>query len=147
MDEKDKEIVKMLQSGFPLTPKPFQVLGDKLWIDEMTVISRLARLSQKGIIRYFGAFFNSEKLGYHGVLAAIDAPEERIEEIASVVNEFPQVTHNYQRDGHPNLWFTVIAKSEAELKKVLKEIEEKARIDKIWLFFSKKQFKVRSDMG
>jgi siroheme decarboxylase len=46
----------MLQDAFPLDPEPYRVLGDKLWIDEVTVISRVARLMQDGVIRHMGPF-------------------------------------------------------------------------------------------
>lgn len=147
MDEKDKEILKFMQQGFPLTTEPFQALGDKLWIDGMTVISRLARLSQKGVIRYFGAFFNSKSLGYKGTLAAVNVPEARVDEVAEIISQFPQVTHNYLRDGEPNIWFTIIAQNEAELNSIVGEIKAKGKIDAVSLFPATKMFKVRTDLS
>ena len=111
MDEKDHEILQMLQNGFPLVSEPFKAIGDKLWIDEHAVISRIVRLIQNGVIRYVGPFFDSRKLGYKGCLAAIDVPENRIDEVAAVINRFDEVTHNYLRDGSPNMWFTLITNS------------------------------------
>ena len=57
LDEKDREIIQLLQNGFPLNPEPYRVIGDKLWIDEYAVISRVVRLLQGGAIRYIGPFF------------------------------------------------------------------------------------------
>ncbi len=147
MDEKDKELLKIMQQGFPLSPEPFQALGDKLWIDGMTVISRLARLSQKGVIRYFGVFFNSKNLGYRGTLAAVNVPSARVEEVAEVINRFPQITHNYLRDGEPNIWFTIIAKDESELSRIVGEIKTEGKVDSVSLFPATKMFKVRTDLS
>ena len=146
MDEKDHEILQMLQNGFPLVSEPFKAIGDKLWIDEHAVISRIVRLIQNGVIRYVGPFFDSRKLGYKGCLAAIDVPEERIDEVAAVINRFDEVTHNYLRDGSPNMWFTLITNSPERQQKILNTIKAETGIKEIMLFSSKKYFKVKVDL-
>jgi DNA-binding Lrp family transcriptional regulator len=146
IDEKDREILKLLQDGFPLSTEPFKVIGDKLWIDEMTVISRLARLSQDGIIRHLGVFFNTAELGYKGTLAAMQVEEARVDQVAECISSFPQVTHNYLREGSPNLWFTIIAGDEAEMAEVTRHIKERTGVAEILLFPARKRFKVRTDM-
>ena len=111
MDEKDREIIQLLQDKFPLVSEPYKEIGDKIWMDEVSVISRIAKMIQDGAIRHFGPFFDSKKLGYIGCLAAVNVPDDRVEAVAAVINKFDEVTHNYLRDGVPNLWFTVIAQS------------------------------------
>ena len=146
MDEKDHEILQMLQNGFPLVSEPFKAIGDKLWIDEHAVISRIVRLIQNGVVRYVGPFFDSRKLGYKGCLAAIDVPEERIDEVAAVINRFDEVTHNYLRDGSPNMWFTLITNSPERQHEILNTIKAESGIKEIMLFSSKKYFKVKVDL-
>ena len=146
LDEKDREILQMLQNGFPLVSEPYKAIGDKLWIDEYAVISRIVRLIQNGVIRYVGPFFDSRKLGYKGCLAAINVPEERIDEVAAVINRFDEVTHNYLRDGSPNMWFTLITNSPERQQEILNTIKKETKIDEIMLFSSKKYFKVKVDL-
>ena len=146
LDEKDREILQMLQNGFPLVSEPYKAIGDKLWIDEYAVISRIVRLIQNGVIRYVGPFFDSRKLGYKGCLAAINVPEERIDEVAAVINRFDEVTHNYLRDGSPNMWFTLITNSPERQQEILNIIKNETKIDEIMLFSSKKYFKVKVDL-
>ncbi len=146
LDEKDHEILQMLQNDFPLVSEPYKVIGDKLWIDEHSVISRIVRLFQNGVIRYIGPFFDSKKLGYSGCLVALDVTEERIDEVAEIINKYDEVTHNYLRDGSPNMWFTLITNSEEQKQKILSEIKEKTGIKEILLFSSKKYFKVKVDI-
>ena len=146
MDEKDHEILQMLQNGFPLVSEPFKAIGDKLWIDEHAVISRIVRLVQNGVIRYVGPFFDSRKLGYKGCLAAVNVPEERIDEVAAVINRFDEVTHNYLRDGSPNMWFTLITNSPERQQEILNTIKTETGIKEIMLFSSKKYFKVKVDL-
>ncbi len=146
MDEKDHEILQILQNGFPLVSEPYKYIGDKLWIDEHAVISRIVRLLQNGVIRYVGPFFNSRKLGYKGCLAAINVPEERIDEVAAVINRFDEVTHNYLREGTPNMWFTLITKSLEQQQKIIDTIKAETGINEIFVFTSKKYFKVKVDL-
>lgn len=146
LDEKDREILQMLQNGFPLVSEPYKAIGDKLWIDEYAVISRIVRLIQNGVIRYVGPFFDSRKLGYKGCLAAINVPEERIDEVAAVINRFDEVTHNYLREGSPNMWFTLITNSPERQQEILNTIKKETKIDEIMLFSSKKYFKVKVDL-
>ncbi|MFZ2960441.1 MAG: AsnC family transcriptional regulator [Candidatus Ozemobacteraceae bacterium] len=142
MDEKDREIIRLLQKGLPLVAEPFKELGDKLWVDEMSVISRLARMRQEGIVRHFGAFFDSKRLGRSGALAAMAIPEDRVEKVAETINRFPQITHNYIREGSPNIWFTVNAANEVERESIFTEIRAAADGAEIKVFPSKRVFKV-----
>lgn len=146
MDEKDHEILQMLQNRFPLVSEPYKAIGDKLWIDEYSVISRIVRLLQNGVIRYVGPFFDSRKLGYKGCLAAINVPDERVEDVANVVNQFDEVTHNYLRKGSPNMWFTLITDSKERQQEILEQIKKETGIDEILIFTSKKYFKVKVDL-
>lgn len=145
MDEKDREIIRLLQNGFPLEPEPFKALGDKLWIDESGVISRLARMMQDDMIRYVGPFFDSRQFGYVGALAAMEVPAGRVDEVAAILAEHHEITHNYLRDGSPNVWFTIIAKDEARKQAILDDIKSRGNIASIQLFEARKMFKVRMD--
>jgi len=145
MDEKDHEILQMLQGNFPLDSEPYRVIGDKLWMDEVSVISRIARMIESGKIRYMGPFFDSRKLGYKGCLAAADVPADKIEMVAEVINSFNEITHNYLRDGSPNVWFTVIAPTIERRDEILAQIHERAGV-RVRIFPSKKLFKVKVDL-
>jgi DNA-binding Lrp family transcriptional regulator len=146
MDEKDREIIQLLQDKFPLVSEPYKEIGDKIWMDEVSVISRIAKMIQDGAIRHFGPFFDSKKLGYIGCLAAVNVPDDRVEAVAAVINKFDEVTHNYLRDGVPNLWFTVIAQSAERREEIFAEIKKEAQIDEILTFSSKRTFKVRVNL-
>lgn len=146
MDEKDHEIIRFLQDSFPLDPEPYRIIGDQLWIDEVTVISRIARLMQDGTIRHLGPFFDSRKLGYSGTLAAIQIDDDKIDEVAQFLAGFPQITHNYLREGTPNMWFTVIAKTREERDSIIVRIKDHAGVSHVDVFPAKKFFKVKVDL-
>ncbi len=141
-EKKLKELLNLLQKEFPLTSEPFKVLAERFDLEENEIIEFLKDLKEKGVIRHFGASVDSHKLGYITCLCAVSIPEDKLE-IAYKIAEFPQVTHAYLREHKLNFWFTVVIKSEEELKKFCKELEEKFQI-KIKLFPAIKKFKVKA---
>lgn len=146
MDEKDREILQMLQGRFPLDSEPYKVIGDKLWMDEVSVISRIARMIESGSIRYVGPFFDSRKLGYKGCLAAINVAPDQIDKASEAINQFPEITHNYLRKGTPNVWFTVIASSQERRDEIFARIKAETGVAEVMMFPAKKFFKVKVDL-
>ena len=124
MDEIDRKLLAMVQDGFPLTPRPFQDLGIALGLDEKEVIERLAVLQKEGLVRRIGPILDLRKLGRSGILAALQVPLEEADDVAEVVNEYQEVSHNYLRPNESgyNLWFTVSA-SEERIQEILQEIK------------------------
>lgn len=143
MDEKDREIIQLLQDNFPLESEPYKVIGDKLWMDEVSVISRIAKMFESGAIRHLGPFFNGRQLGFKGCLAAVNVEDSRIDAVAEVINAYPEITHNYLREGTPNMWFTIVSPTEARREEIINEIKTKTNIDEILLFASRKLYKIR----
>jgi siroheme decarboxylase len=144
MDETDKAILNRIQSDFPITSYPFQVIGDDLGISEIEVIERLNRLKNLGFIRRIGGNFVPGKLGFVSTLCAARVPEEKIEQFAQVVNQFSGVTHNYQRDSRYNVWFTFIAPSREKILENLQLISRQTGIDEIIDLPATKVFKIKA---
>jgi siroheme decarboxylase len=130
-DEKDKEILNRIQSDFPITPRPFLAIAEDLGMTEESVIESVTRLKNSGIIRRIGGNFVPGKLGFVSTLCAAKVPEDKIEAFARLVNQFPGVTHNYQRDDEFNIWFTFIAPSMTEIEENLKIISQTTGIKDI----------------
>lgn len=123
MDEIDKKIINISQKDFPLCQRPFETLGLKINICEDEILKRIKKLKLEGVIRRIGASFNSRKIGYKSTLCAMIVEDEKIDDTVSVINSYPQVTHNYLREHNYNLWFTIIAKSHEELDDILEYIK------------------------
>jgi DNA-binding Lrp family transcriptional regulator len=123
MDEVDRRLLSAVQDGFPITPRPFQSLGEDIGISESETLERLDRLQKDGLVRRIGPILDMRKLGCSGVLVALAVPEEEADYVAQVVNQYPEVSHNYLRpnDSGYNLWFTVSA-SEKRIEEILDEI-------------------------
>ncbi len=125
MDDIDKAILNMIQIGVPLTRRPFEELGKGLDISGEEVISRVKRLKTAGAIRRIGPIIDIKKLGGSSTLIAMDAPSERVDEVAAIINEYPEVSHNYLRPNKYNIWFTVSASDKERLDQILGEIGDR----------------------
>jgi DNA-binding Lrp family transcriptional regulator len=146
MDQTDKKIVTLIQSGFPVTARPYAEIGEKVGISEDEVIGRIKSIMDSGEIRRMGASFDSRKLGYASTLCAVHVPEEKLEKAVEAANAYHNVTHNYERNHHYNMWFTVIAPSRERIQEILNEIENKAGVGPIINLPAIKLFKIQVDL-
>ena len=124
LDAVDERLVDGYQSGFPVTERPFDVVGAALGVSAAEVVERVQRLLDAGVLRRFGPVLNPPVIGA-STLAAVKAPEDRFDEIADIVNEYRQVNHNYARDHEWNMWFVVTAATPERRAEILAEIEER----------------------
>ena len=145
LDELDKAILTVLQRDFPICAAPYRHLADRFGLSEEALISRIRRMKACGVIRRIGAVFDLKKLGYASTLVAAKTPKERVEEVAAVINAYPGVTHNYERDGALNLWFTLIAPSDAEIARTMEELKEKTGVREMRSMPATRTFKIQVD--
>ena len=145
LDPTDSAILNRIQSDFPITSRPFLAVAEELGLTEEEVLERVARLKAGGVIRRIGGNFVPGKLGYVSTLCAASVPADKIESFAEVVNRYPGVTHNYQRDNTYNVWFTFIAPSMEEIEANLKQIAEDTGVDDILNLPATKVFKIRAE--
>ena len=118
----DKRLLTILQGNLPLCSRPFSRLGEMLDTTEEHVLRRLNELKREGYLRRIGTFFNSEQLGYHGTLIALRVAEGHLADVAQAVNRYVGATHNYEREGDYNLWFTLLTPSRTAEEKILAEV-------------------------
>jgi DNA-binding Lrp family transcriptional regulator len=144
MDDTDKAILNRIQSDFPIASRPFEAIGQELDLSEDQVIERVRRLKDQGIIRRIGANFVPGKVGFVSTLCAAQVPEEKIDHFAQVVNRYPGVTHNYQRDNAFNIWFTFIARSREEIETSLTRISNETGVETILNLPATRVFKIRA---
>ena len=71
MNQKEKQLLKILQSEFPLTQRPYQSVARKLKITENLLIEKIKDFKSKGLIRRIGATINPKQIGYKSMLIAV----------------------------------------------------------------------------
>lgn len=126
LDEKDKEILNLIQWDFPLVARPFKEIGRRLDIDEKEALRRIRRIKEEGLIRQINAIFDTRKLKYKSALVAMSIDANKLEEVANEINKHPGVSHNYERDHEYNLWFTIAVPPEGNIKN---DLETFAKLD------------------
>jgi DNA-binding Lrp family transcriptional regulator len=107
LDDRDRELLNAVQWDFPLEPRPYAALGDRLGIPEPEVRERIQRVKDAGVLRQLSAIFDTRALGYTSALVAAKVEPSRIDVAAQVVNAHPGVSHNYKRNHEYNLWYTL----------------------------------------
>jgi DNA-binding Lrp family transcriptional regulator len=147
IDQKDRLILNEIQRNFPVTHRPFLALARKLKLKEKEIMERVQRLKDVGIIRRIGASFSARAVGFTSTLCAARVPKDKIEKFVSVVNTYPEVTHNYEREGDYNIWFTLIAQSQKKISKIIAEISRKTGVKEILDLPALKTFKIAVDFN
>ena len=144
LDDIDKKILNRIQSDFPITHSPYRAVADSLDLQENDVLERVSRMREQGLIRRIGGNFVPEKLGYVSTLCAASVPQDKLRQFTGIVNQYPGVTHNYQRNNHFNIWFTFIAPSREEIKINLQRIAAETGIEEILNLPATRVFKIKA---
>ncbi len=114
MDDTNIKLMNLLQKGLPLEKNPYGILAAQLDISRSELLARIKNLFQEGYIRRLGGTFNNSAMGYTSLLFGVQVPDDIFDPVASYINSFKGVTHNYQRDGMLNMWFTFSFSDPAE---------------------------------
>lgn len=128
LDNIDRDILNLIQSDFPLNPRPYFIIGQQIGIAEEEAFLRIKNLRKNGIIRRIGANFDSTKLGFKSSLCAAKVSTDKLDSFIAAVNECPGITHNYLRSHEYNVWFTIIASSWDELYSIIDKISKKTDV-------------------
>jgi DNA-binding Lrp family transcriptional regulator len=145
MDQTDRLILRAVQSRLPIAERPFAELGAELGLSEEEVLSRLARLKERGVIRRIGGNFDSASLGWAATLCGAKVPPESFDRFVAAVNAFPGVTHNYRRDHEYNVWFTFIAETMEEIERHLAGLKRATGVTEICSLPSLRKYKIKVD--
>ncbi len=144
MDDIDRALLDLVQTELPLAPRPFAQVGERLGLAEADVLDRLRRLKQAGIVRRVGAVVSPRKIGWVSTLVACRVDPERVDQFAAVVNQYPEVTHNYEREHGYNVWFTLIARDRRRVQDILAELRGRLEVRALYEAPAQRRFKIRA---
>lgn len=139
LDATDRRIVNALQEGFPLSPRPYAEVADRLGLTESELISRLARLLEDRALTRFGPFFDAEALGGAFSLCAMAVPEARFDTVMTQVNAHPEVAHNYERTHRLNMWFVLATETPEGIEEAARAIEQETGLS-VFRFPKEREF-------
>lgn len=129
MDTIDCQLVNLLQDGIEVSARPFLDAAEQLGISEEVVVSRIGKLREAGYLSRFGPMYDAEKMGGAISLCAMEVPAAEMESVTEIVNGFPEVAHNYERNHALNMWFVVATDDLYRLQTVIDKIEAATGIE------------------
>jgi DNA-binding Lrp family transcriptional regulator len=144
--EDDKEFIRHLQKDLEVSDRPFLAAAQSLGITEGQVFEKLKYYEEIGVMRRFAAILRHRDVGFvaNGMIVW-RVPEQRIEDVGSILGAFPQISHCYQRpvyaDWPYNVFSMVHCKSIAEAESMAKEIQSHIKVDDYRILFSSREFK------
>ncbi len=146
LSETDRKILQRLQTNLPLTHRPFLDLAKELGLEEDLIIEKVKSMIENKYVRRIAPIINTQAIGNSATLAAMQVPEDKIEEVSQIINGYSGVSHNYLRKGKNkelplNIWFTMSAPSQEKLEENIKEIETRTGFD-VRMLPTTKKFKI-----
>ena len=139
LDATDRALINVLQDGLPVSHAPFSAVAARLALSEAEVVDRLAHLREIGAITRFGPFLDAEAMGGAFCLCAMAVPEDRFEEVMTLVNARPEVAHNYERLHRLNMWFVLACEKPDQIAEAAAQIEGETGL-KVLRFPKTKEF-------
>ena len=123
LSDLERRLLDEWQRDFPLVPRPYAAMAERLGIEEPALLAILARLEERQVLGRVGAVVRPNTVGA-STLGAIAVPSERLDAVAERVSAEPEVTHNYEREHRFNLWFVVTAANRDDVNAALRRIEK-----------------------
>lgn len=119
----DRRIVNALQEPLPVVRHPFAAVAAQLGCSEAELLARTQHLLDTGVLTRFGPFIDAEAMGGAFCLCAMAVPSERFDDVAEIVNAFPEVAHNYERGHRLNMWFVLATETPQNIEQTARRIE------------------------
>ncbi len=158
MTELEQRLLSVIQDAFPLEERPYRRLAEMLnaqeacaggdargHLTEQAVFDAVENLRRSGVIRRIGGIYDSRRLGFISRLCAGKVTD--LDKFAFAVNEIPAITHNYVRSHEYNVWFTVIAESEGEIRAIVDRLRAATDLHDVHVLTATKKFKINTVMG
>ncbi len=142
----EKKVIASIQGDIPIVPQPYRVLADSIGISEETLLETLQALTERGVIRRFGATLRHQKSGFQAnAMTAWQVDEDRIEAVGQIMASFRAVSHCYRRDPAEdwpyNLYTMIHGKDEADCRRTARKMAEKSGVKTYMLLFSRRELK------
>lgn len=127
-----KQLLNNFQQQLPLSATPYQDIADMLGLTENEVLTAFKQLQEQQFIARIGSVIAPNLIGASSLIA-MAVPAEKLHCTAEIINQYPEVNHNYERENRFNLWFVIIAKDPQNLQRVLTDIESKTGYSALYL--------------
>lgn len=146
LDEKQRQIVRLLQEDLPLVPEPFAELAEQLDLSPADIVRQISQWLSQGVIRRFGAVVRHQRLGFRANgMAVFSVQNDRIDRIGAKLARQPEISHCYRRprlDGWDyDLFAMVHGRSQQQVRKIVQHLARELDLSKYDILFSKTEYK------
>ena len=130
LSELDRALIRITQSGLPLTPRPYDAIGEQLGVTGQTVRERLSEMLHTNLIRRIGAVPNHYRLGFTANgMTVWDIDDAQVDIVGEKIGALEFVSHCYRRPRHLpewpyNLFAMVHGRSRADVEQQIAKIAD-----------------------
>ena len=140
------DYVKVMQEDLDPVSRPFDSMAEQLGMTVDELFAKADDLVEKKLMRRYSAVLHHRRAGFSSnAMIVWKVPEERSEEIGTIMAEHPAVTHCYQRPTYedwPYSHFTMVHGTSAEeCERFGNEIAESTGMDERQLVYSLREYK------
>jgi DNA-binding Lrp family transcriptional regulator len=105
IDALDRRIIRATQDGLALLAEPYSEVAKQCDCDTASVIERLTRMLDSGVIRRIGAVPNHYRLGLtSNGMSVWDVADSSLDALGAAIGKLDFVSHCYQRPRHLPMW-------------------------------------------
>lgn len=122
MNDLQRRFINQYQGGYPIVEHPYSTVAANLGTDETILISTIRGLLDEGILSRFGPLYDASSIGGGLTLAAMSVPEGEFDCVVDLINELPEVAHNYRREHTLNMWFVIATETPDLLQNAIAKI-------------------------
>ena len=146
LDERDKELVRLLQDDIPVVRRPFDEIAKKLGLPPRRVVDQIARWFEEGVIRRFGAVVQHRQLGFvANGMCVFNVSSDRIDAIGGRLARYAEISHCYHRPPLPgwnyNLFAMIHGRSDEQVLEFAARIAAELEQDDYEVLFSSDEYK------
>ncbi|MDO7895872.1 siroheme decarboxylase subunit beta [Pseudomonas citrulli] len=96
---------RALETGLPLTPRPFQALAEQIEASEQQVLDHVQQWHEQGLFRRVGLVVNHRALGFTAnAMLVLDVPDALVDEVGRRLGQAAGISLCYQRPRRLPQW-------------------------------------------
>ncbi len=142
----ERAIIRVCQDDLPLVRRPWASAARQLGMSEPDLLDRLRAMEQDGILRRMAAVLRHQEAGFSANgMACWRVPEERIEEVGSILAADPRVSHCYWRPTFPDwpypLFSMVHCETRADVAAIVADLSGKTGVTDYEILWSAREYK------
>lgn len=143
---REKAIIRVCQDDLPLVRRPWAVEAAQLGLSEAELLADLRAMRTEGILRRFAAVLRHHEAGFSSNgMACWRVPDERIEEVGTMLAADTRVSHCYWRPTFPDwpypLFSMVHCETRADVEATVADLSTTVGVNDYEILWSAREFK------